>query len=143
MWDAFFILEPSGEVWFNDGGQYFFPKGGGMEKRRHPRMIIENFIVDISDGVGFFQGTVSDISRFGLCMTELPKRLNGGAKKMTVVISGKGANFKMNIRPRWYTQGGGTKSVGAEIINAPWGWTEFAMKFEPPLPKDIWDGIRL
>jgi len=114
-----------------------------MEKRRHPRMMIKNFSVDISDGVGFFQGMVFDISRFGVGISELPKRIDGSAKKMTVVISGRGENFKMKVRPKWYTHGGVTKSIGAEIINAPWGWTEFVMDLEPPLPKDIWDGIRL
>jgi hypothetical protein len=29
-----------------------------------------------------------------------------------------------------------------EIVNAPWGWTEFVMKFEP-VCDDIWGEIRL
>jgi hypothetical protein len=112
-----------------------------MEKRRYQRMRIKDFTVDVSDGIGFFQGSVADVSRFGLRMIDLPKRINGDAKRMTVVISGKSANYKMKVRPRWQTQDGFTKLVGAEIMDTPWGWTEFVMELEPPREKDVWDSI--
>lgn len=106
-------------------------------------MKMDNLTVDVSDGVGFFQGLVSDISRFGMCLTDLPKRLNGAARKMTVVVSWKGEHFKMDVRPRWFTEDGAGKYVGVEITNAPWSWTEFVMKFEPAIEKDVWDTIHL
>jgi hypothetical protein len=114
-----------------------------MEKRQHLRIAMESLSVDVADGVGFFQGAVSDVSRFGVCMTDLPKRLNGDATKMTIVISGKSGHFKMNVRPRWYTHGGVRKSVGVEIIDAAPDWREFVMSFEPVLQKDVWGEIRL
>jgi hypothetical protein len=110
-----------------------------MEKRRYQRIAIENLSVDVADGVGFFQGMVSDISRSGICMTDLSERLNGDVKKMTVVVSGKGANFRMNVRPRWYTHGGVRKIVGVEMINAPVGWAEFVIGVEPVFQQDILD----
>ncbi len=93
-------------------------------------MAMKGLSVDVSDGSGFFQGFVTDISRMGLSMADLPKRLHGDAKIMTVVVSGQDCNFKMSVRPRWYTHGGVRKAVGAEILSAPWGWTEFVMGFE-------------
>jgi len=115
-----------------------------MEKRRHPRIALKNLCVDVSDGVGFFTGTISDFSRFGFCMTDLPKRLNGKVNKMIVVISGQGKNFKMNVVPRWSADNNPTKSVGAEILNAPWSWTEFAMKYEPvDQDKCVWDSVHI
>jgi hypothetical protein len=114
-----------------------------MEKRNHPRIALKNFSVDASDGVGFFQGVISDASRFGLCITDLPKRLNGQAQKMKIIISGPGRNFKMTVRPRWSTDDDGGKSVGAEILNPPWGWTEFIMKFEPQRSEDVWATVSL
>jgi hypothetical protein len=114
-----------------------------MEKREHPRMTIKDISVDVAVGAGVFRGMISDISRFGVCMTDLPKRLNGSVKKMTIVVSAKGQHFKMNVKPRWYTEGGVTKSVGSEILNPPWGWTEFVMVFEPAIQKDVWDKFRL
>ena len=94
-------------------------------------MRIRNLAVDASDGVGFLQGAVVDASRFGICVTDLQRRKGGPPAKMTFIVSGQGENFKMTVRPRWsFIQGAG-KSVGAEIIDPPRGWTEFIMKFEP------------
>lgn len=102
-----------------------------MEKRQHLRIAMENLSVDVADGVGFFRGVVSDVSRFGVCMTDLSKRLTGDANKMTIVVSGQGGHFKMKVRPRWYTHGGERKSVGVEIIDVTPDWTEFVIGFEP------------
>jgi hypothetical protein len=114
-----------------------------MEKRRHLRIAVKNLPVGINDGVGYFQGMVSDVSRFGICMTDLPQQINGDAKRMTIVISAKEGHFKMNIRPRWYTHDSATRSAGVEIITVPLGWTEFVMNLEPELHKDEWVEIRL
>ena len=94
---------------------------------------MENLSVDISDGTGFFQGTVFDISRFGLCLTDLPNLLNGDAETMTIVVSRRGRHFRMKVRPRWYchTDGGARKSFGVEILALPAGWEEFVLNFEP------------
>ena len=114
-----------------------------MERRKYQRIAMENLSVDVSDGIGFFPGVVSDVSRFGISIADLPMRLNGDVKKMTVVVSGQGGHFKMNIRPRWSAKDGLRKSVGAEITNAPWGWTEFVMNFEPVFHGDVWGEVRL
>ncbi len=114
-----------------------------MEKRHHPRVEIQNISVDASDGVGFFHGVISDASRFGVRVTDLQKKMDGKVQKITVVVSGHGHHFKMNVRPRWSTYNGISKSIGAEILNAPWGWTEFIMKFEPERQEDIWDTVNL
>jgi len=68
------------------------------KQRNHPQLEIKNLSVDASDGVGFFQGVISDVSRFGVCLTDLPKKLNGKAKIMTVVVNGQGKNSKMSAR---------------------------------------------
>jgi hypothetical protein len=116
-----------------------------MEKRKHLRIAMDNLSVDVSDGVGFFQGKVADISRFGVCMTDLPKHLSGDAKKMTIVVSGTGSHFKMEARPQWYTHGGVMKSVGVEFLIIPKGWAKFVMNLEPVwlLADDIWAGIHI
>ena len=115
-----------------------------MDKRNHPRIDLNNLFVDASDGVGFFQGVVSDVSRFGVCVSDLPKRLDGRAKKMTIIVNGQGHNFKMNVRPRWSSNNGASKSVGVEILNPPWGWTEFVMGLEPKMEHDdVWASVSL
>ena len=106
-------------------------------------MGIGNLSVDVSDGVGFFPGVVSDVSRIGIGMSDLPKRLDGDVKRMTIVVSVPGEHFKMNVRPRWSTKDGVRKSVGVEIMSAPYGWTEFVMNFEAVLHQEVKGEIRL
>jgi hypothetical protein len=113
-----------------------------MEKRRHQRMEVDNLNADISDGFGFFTGTVCDLSRFGMKVDNLPKRLDDKAKHLSIIISGNGKNFKVKARPRWSIRQSISKSVGIEIVNAPWGWTEFVMNFEPN-PDDAWGEINI
>jgi hypothetical protein len=108
-----------------------------MEKRRHPRIGNIPYLVDISDGVGFYTGYVNNLSRFGICLQDIPNRLNQHAEKLSVVISGGGQNFKIKARARWTEQQKYSKNIGLEIVNAPWGWTEFVMEKEPP-QDDIW-----
>jgi len=42
----------------------------------------------------------------------------------------------MLARPCWTKKDNTQKSVGVEIMNASWGWTEFVMSHEPP-PVDV------
>lgn len=114
-----------------------------MEHREHERVEIDGLNADISDGIGFYPGTISDISRFGICLTDLPKRIDDKTKKMTVVISGYGSNFKLLVRPKWSVGDGMRKVVGFEIINTPWAWTGFAKRFEPEPDTDVWDVVYL
>ena len=67
----------------------------------------------------------------------------GKQKKMTVVVSGQGKNFKLSVRPRWSNIDGNGWSVGAEILNPPWGWTDFIMQYEPKLQDDVWATVSL
>lgn len=102
-----------------------------MDNRVYNRIEIDGFNADISDGKGFFPGVIHDISRFGLRMTDLPKRMDDKKQRMTAIISGHGRNFKMVVKPRWAESFGLRKIVGFEIINTPYEWTDFVMKLEP------------
>jgi hypothetical protein len=113
-----------------------------MNKRRHQRMEVDNLMVDISDGRGFFTGTVCDLSRFGLMVDNIPKKLDEKAPHLSVVISGQGKHFKMKVRPRWFVRQSVGKKIGVELLNAPWGWTEFVMNLEPK-DDDVWGTINL
>lgn len=86
-------------------------------------------------------GAVYDISRFGLCMTDMPIKLQSDVGKMTVIVAGKGGRFRLNVKPKWSTGDSRKKSVGAEILDAPWVWTEFVMKFEPAAGDEARGGV--
>ena len=108
-----------------------------MEKRKNLRIPMKNLWVDIADGFGFSQGVVSDVSRFGICMTGMPKRLNEDAERMTVVVSGNVGRFTMNVRTKWYTHGDARRFVGVEILDVPKDWIELVMNFEAILHQDV------
>ena len=114
-----------------------------MEKRRHPRILLTDLSIDVSDGLGFFSGSIHNLSRFGICVNDLPAKLDQNAKRLSVVVSGKGRNFKMVGRPRWTEAGKFKKNIGVEIVNAPWGWTEFVMSMEPQVGMSWLDEIRI
>ena len=102
-----------------------------MERRKQPRIMIDDLSVDINDGKGFYQGRVTDISKTGLCMEDLPKHINTEAKRLTVVVSGKGGHFRLIVCPKWYTQGNADKIIGGEILTSSWMWEDFVSRLEP------------
>ncbi len=102
-----------------------------MEHRKHLRIPVNSLQVDISDGKGFYNGTIENISRLGLSVSGLPTKLNGQSEILTAIINGDGENFKMFLKPRWEEVDDETKVVGLEIESCSWGWTDFVMKFEP------------
>ena len=114
-----------------------------MENRRYKRVTITNLSIDASDGIGFFKGMIFDISRIGFRVTDISNKIDSKVKRLTVVVSGQGQNFKMNVKPKWATYNGASKSMGVEISNAPWGWTEFVMNNEPEEENDVWSAVSL
>lgn len=108
-----------------------------MEKRRHPRMGSNNYQIDISDGRRFFSGSLSNLSRSGLCLEGIPKKVDHTTRHLSVVLSGADVNFKILTRIRWAEEERSSKMLGLEILKAPWGWTEFVMAKEPA-PDSSW-----
>lgn len=108
-----------------------------MNMRKHPRIAMTGMVADISDGKGFFSGTVHDISRFGLSLEDIPAKLNSHVDHLTVIIDGRGGHFKLRLSPTWETVNGRQKLVGGRIDQYSAAWTNFVMNFEPE-PEDVW-----
>jgi hypothetical protein len=108
-----------------------------MNKRRHPRIAIKGMAADISDGKGFFSGTVHDISRFGLAIEALPAKINSFVHHLTVIVDGQGGHFKLRLSPKWENVSGRQKLIGGRIDNCSIAWTDFVMHFEPQ-DDDVW-----
>mgnify|MGYP002631874701 CR=1 FL=1 len=108
-----------------------------MNKRRHQRVEIPNLIANLSDGVDSFSGTVRDVSRVGILLADIPKRLNNLGEQLSVVISAKGKKFKMLVIPKWVSGDNSEKIMGLAILDAPIDWTMFVMDYEPKY-EDIW-----
>jgi hypothetical protein len=108
-----------------------------MDKRRHPRVPIRGLTADISDGKGFFTGTVTDISRNGMSLNDIHKKLDGSADILSVIVDGQGGHFRLLVKQKWETDAGVLKIIGGQIENSPWNWAEFVKRLEPDRD-DIW-----
>ena len=103
-----------------------------INKRKHPRMESTQISIDISDGVGVSSGGAVDISRFGMCLVNLSKRLRKDSDNYTVVATtNDGKVFKFKVRPKWEETGMSSRTLGVEIENVPSKWTEYVKSLEP------------
>lgn len=101
-----------------------------MEKRKYPRIVVRNMQIDVSDGIGCCSGNVRNISRVGLCLTDLAKRFGKKFDALTVVASSESHYFKFRVRPKWEQAGSSNKRVGVEIQDPPRQWTEYVQSLE-------------
>lgn len=102
------------------------------EKRKHPRIVVVGMSIDVSDGIGCCSGVVSDISRNGLCVSDLGAVLGKRAATYTVVASQGANHFKFRVKPRWEVVRAQSKTMGVEIAEAPSAWAEYVQTLEQP-----------
>lgn len=101
-----------------------------MEKRKYPRIAVRNMQIDVSDGIGCCSGNVRNISRDGLCLSEVAKRFGKNFDALTVVASSENHHFKFRVRPKWEQAGAPNKQMGVEIHDPPLQWTEYVLSLE-------------
>ncbi len=100
------------------------------EQRKYTRLNAAGMDISISDKIGFSTGMLKDISRFGICITDLPRQLQPEDGYVTVIIIAKEKHFKLRLKPQWEKQEGLTMTAGAAIDNVPWDWTDLIMRLE-------------
>lgn len=110
-------------------------------KRRHVRLDVQGMEADISDDIGFSSARVTDISRFGICLSEIPRKLQAKGDKLSVIISDQEHHFKLQVQGRWKKEEGFDTIMGVEIINAPWSWIDFLSTMEPA-EEDAWSAAK-
>jgi hypothetical protein len=85
-----------------------------------------------------YRGRYLRRERFGLAITDIPRRLDKSADIYSVILDGPGTHFKLLVRPIWETDDGVNKTIGAQIENSPWNWTEFVMRQEAQIEDFSW-----
>lgn len=108
-----------------------------MDLRKHPRVNMSGMEIDISDLGGFSSGTIKDVSRFGVCITDIPRRLRTKDNSITLMITGNGRRIKLQAIPKWEEESGLTMTAGVNIESVPREWVELVKKLEPQ-DDDIW-----
>ena len=99
-----------------------------MMNRREHRVNV-GMESSISDGVTMCNGFVSNVSRNGIKLIDIPKKLDTSAS-CVAVISGKGKNFKFHVLPRWQKEDSHYKEIGFKIISPSLKWISFLKDLE-------------
>lgn len=102
-----------------------------MERRRYDRINTQHLLANLSDDNGFFSATICDISRIGLRISNVSRKLNRKTKYYWLVFTTRNHHFKLKVKPTWTTQQPPAQHIGLEIVRAPLGWREFVMESEP------------
>ena len=105
-------------------------ESNGVEKRKHPRKVVDGFVAHVSDGVNFCNGAVLDVSKNGICFVNTGDQLNRKADKLGVLLTGPGKSFQMQVKPVWNLKNGLKQNVGATIEDSLWNWEEFEQHLE-------------
>ncbi len=113
------------------------PYGTAMEQRHYFRAKATNTEIHISDRAGFCVGILKDFSRFGLCITDIPRKIHTEGGYFIAVLSCDNINFRLKVEERWSVKEGLATVIGAVIENVPWDWTEMVMQHEPQ-SNDVW-----
>ncbi len=100
------------------------------EQRKYVRLNATGMDISISDKVGFSSGTLKDISRFGVCIVDLPRPLQSDNDGITAVITASEKRFKLRLKPQWEKQDGLMMVMGAIIDDVPLDWTEMVMELK-------------
>ncbi len=96
-----------------------------MEKRRYQRIFPLGLSAEISDGIGFYKGFVSNISMNGIKIEELPSRIDGKSSWYIAVIKDHDACFQIYIKPKWSVLQGANSTIGGMIVDPSWHWASY------------------
>ncbi|MBU0680024.1 MAG: hypothetical protein KKD73_01250 [Proteobacteria bacterium] len=78
-----------------------------------------------SDGTHVFRGLVSNISKTGLKITDIPSKFIPATKKYATIVSSTDHKFKFKILPVWFDYTGHRLEIGFKIVSPPAGWLTF------------------
>jgi len=104
--------------------------GGEMERRQHVRSSMDGMTVYICDENGLCGATLRDVSRFGVCLTDIPRKLQTQNGSFDAVIHGAGYSFRLHLQEKWKVRNDQTTMVGAVIDSVPWDWAEMTLRNE-------------
>ena len=96
-----------------------------MERRRYQRIFPQGISAEISDGIGFYKGVVSNVSMNGLMIEDLPPHIDGKASWYVIVVEEKELALKIFFKPKWSVSKETNRLVGGMVVDPSWEWAEF------------------
>jgi len=87
---------------------------------------------NVFDGRSAVLGVVEDISREGLCVSNIPSSFEDTIETCYMVVNGPHGDFYLALKPRWARPAnkGMYKTMGFKIDRAPDTWTDFLENVE-------------
>ena len=95
------------------------------EDRVYTKLTQEGITAYISDGTNSCSGSVTDVSKHGICLINPSDVIDREAERLGVHLTLKGKSFPMEVRPEWQHDSGRQENIGAKIIEGSWNWDEF------------------
>ncbi len=86
-----------------------------QERRRYPRAEIGGAVVRVAGTDECCAANVSNISKLGICLRNLPQALLAEAEKLNVIVNTQAGNFTMLVKPIWQRSHDSGYLVGAEV----------------------------
>lgn len=100
-----------------------------MKNREHRVPVV--MTVTLGAGNFMFEGMVTNISRNGFMVADVPMRFNPQEKKVSALISCRQGTYKMNVKPTWVKPSGTVQDVGFEILGYGGEWTKLLNILDP------------
>lgn len=101
-----------------------------MKRNRENRVDVA-LTTTIGVGNFMFEGMVTNVSRNGFMVTDLPIRFDPNAKNISTIIATPRGNFKLEVRPTWVRASNYSKDVGFEILSYGSRWMQLLDELDP------------
>lgn len=92
----------------------------------------------LSQGNFVFNGTVKNISKNGLMISDVPSKFKCTSEKCITIVDDGEINYKLTIVPTWCNGIGTCQEIGFAIVGGSMDW--ILMVNEMDKGKDIWYG---
>lgn len=91
----------------------------------------------LADGSLLFEGMVTNISKSGIKVVDIPTKFTMKDGACRSVISARGRNYRLTLTPVWIENKGHNLEVGFKIVEPTTDWQLLLKELDPP-ERDIW-----
>lgn len=123
--------------------QRFFSKGSTtlidiagqqskLEQRKEPRIFIDSLEVNITDGRILSTAWMTNISKRGVCLEQVPTSLYLKQDCLTIYSNKHKTLPTIHIHPKWQTKDLRDKTIGGVLMATSKEWVSFLEEYSPP-----------
>lgn len=100
-----------------------------LKQRKEPRMVVPEIVqVQLADGAIFIQGTITNISTHGLCITGLSTAALASCSELSITVTDNTEQFTLECQPSWSQKNGPSYTIGLQVIQPSETWINYALQ---------------